>query len=420
MADRSRPLIAVLSIVLGVAVTATGCGSLVARQAAPAPDPTIPPSAAATSPAAAPNTLAPQAPAPSVSASRPAGPPTEPSGVTPSSSAPESAPESTSESTPDSTREPTTAPRTSTPKPTPAKPRALMATGSRGEQVRELQHRLRQLEWFTGDITGDYGSATVDGVNGFQGKRGLAQTGEVDQRTWNRLTGMTREPTNDEMHNRIKAGPAILKAGSRGEKVRNLQARLRQLEWFSGDITGVYGSLTTASVKGFQGKRGLPETGEVDQRTWNRLTSMTDTPSKDVMYNRVPANASSGSTRGLDSRCLTGRVVCISKQSNSLTWVVNGKAQIRMDVRFGSDETPTRNGSFRVFRKTRNGVSTIYKTPMPWAMTFSGGQAVHYSPDFASRGYNGASHGCVNVRNYDGIRWLWRQVRLGDRVVVYA
>ena len=57
---------------------------------------------------------------------------------------------------------------------------------------------------------------------------------------------------------------------------------------------------------------------------------------------------------------------------------------------------------------------------MPWAMTFSGGQAVHYSPDFAARGYNGASHGCVNVRNFDGIKWLWHEVRLGDRVVVYA
>ena len=41
---------------------------------------------------------------------------------------------------------------------------------------------------------------------------------------------------------------------------------------------------------------------------------------------------------------------------------------------------------------------------MPYAMFFSGGQAVHYSPDFAARGYNGASHGCVNVRNLGGIQ----------------
>ena len=29
---------------------------------------------------------------------------------------------------------------------------------------------------------------------------------------------------------------------------------------------------------------------------------------------------------------------------------------------------------------------------MPYAMFFSGGQAVHYLPAFAARGYNGASH----------------------------
>ena len=45
---------------------------------------------------------------------------------------------------------------------------------------------------------------------------------------------------------------------------------------------------------------------------------------------------------------------------------------------------------------------------------------MHYSPDFAARGYNGASHGCVNVRDYDGIKWLWHQVRIGDKVVVHS
>ena len=44
---------------------------------------------------------------------------------------------------------------------------------------------------------------------------------------------------------------------------------------------------------------------------------------------------------------------------------------------------------------------------MPFAMFFSGGQAVHYSADFASVGYNGASHGCVNVRDRAVVAWLF-------------
>jgi lipoprotein-anchoring transpeptidase ErfK/SrfK len=56
---------------------------------------------------------------------------------------------------------------------------------------------------------------------------------------------------------------------------------------------------------------------------------------------------------------------------------------------------------------------------MPYAMFFSRGQAVHYSADFAARGYNGCSHGCVNVRNKSAIAYMFGHVRIGTRVVVY-
>ena len=99
--------------------------------------------------------------------------------------------------------------------------------------------------------------------------------------------------------------------------------------------------------------------------------------------------------------------------------MIDGIVKSRYDVRFGSDELPTREGAFAVFKKSRDHVSSLYNTSMPFAMFFSGGQAVHYSPDFAATGYNGASHGCVNVRDYNGIRWLFDQVQLGDKVIVY-
>ena len=197
--------------------------------------------------------------------------------------------------------------------------------------------------------------------------------------------------------------------------MRGLQARLKQIGWFSVPVTGTYGRTTAASVRGFQGKRQIPVTGEVDQRTLNRLRAMTRTPSNAELYNRVPT----GSASGLDRRCLTGRALCVSKRTNSLVWVVNGQARLRMDVRFGSDRTPTREGTFSVGWKSRHHFSSLYDTAMPYAMFFSGGQAVHYSPDFAARGYNGASHGCVNVRNLPGIQALFAQVRVGDKVIVY-
>ncbi len=214
----------------------------------------------------------------------------------------------------------------------------------------------------------------------------------------------------------LTAGPAIYKAGASGDAVRGLQVRLRQIAWYSGVITGTYDSRTISSIEGFQAKRGFPVTGEVDQRTLDRLVSMTRTPTADEKNNVIAPVTASGA---IDPRCMTGHVLCIDKSTRKMRWMVGGQVIKVFDVRFGSTRTPTREGSFTVFQKSRNHVSTIYDTAMPFAMFFSGGQAVHYSADFAARGYNGASHGCVNVRDYNGIAWLFDHVALGDRVIVY-
>jgi peptidoglycan hydrolase-like protein with peptidoglycan-binding domain len=212
------------------------------------------------------------------------------------------------------------------------------------------------------------------------------------------------------------AGTAIYNSSDTGDAVRDLQVRMRQLAWYSGRITGTYDSQTVTGVKGFQGKRGFPVTGEVDQRTLDRLRSMTRTPTANEKNNVTPTVTATG---GIDSRCLTGHVLCIDKSTLKLRWMVDGQVVSVLDVRFGSELTPTREGSFTVFTKSRNQVSGIYHTAMPFAMFFSGGQAVHYSADFAARGYNGASHGCVNVRDYNGIAWLFDQVSIGNAVIVY-
>ncbi|NED94834.1 L,D-transpeptidase family protein [Phytoactinopolyspora alkaliphila] len=298
-----------------------------------------------------------------------------------------------------------------------------MASGDDGDDVRELQARLKQIDWYAPDITGAYDDITVEAVEGFQAKRGLPDTGKVDQETWDRLVDMTREPTDDELHNRIVAGPPILKPGDSGDKVRELQARLKQIAWFSGEVTPNYGDVTRQSVAGFQAKRGLPETGAVDQETWDRLVGMTRQPTDDELHNREPEPDEDDDSGDVGSaphpECATGRVLCIDKSTNSLRWMVDGNIKMTLDVRFGSELTPTREGTFSVGWKSRDHVSSLYDTPMPYAMFFSGGQAIHYSPDFAANGYNGASHGCVNVRDKGAIASLFDQVKVGDKVVVF-
>ncbi|MFF6976754.1 L,D-transpeptidase family protein [Streptomyces sp. NPDC008343] len=212
------------------------------------------------------------------------------------------------------------------------------------------------------------------------------------------------------------AAPAAVlwSRGDEGRDIRELQARLRQIAWLFDGPTGTYDDLTEQAVRGFQGKRGLPRTGTTDEVTWERLLRMTREPGKWDLYlmGGQPADAP-------DARCLTGRVLCISKSSRTLRWMIDGRSVLTVPVRFGSQYTPTREGVFSVYWKSRHHVSTLYDSPMPYAMFFSGGQAVHYSSDFAATGYAGASHGCVNVRDERAIAEMFEQVRTGDKVVVH-
>ncbi|MFM6850827.1 MAG: peptidoglycan-binding protein [Terrabacter sp.] len=214
----------------------------------------------------------------------------------------------------------------------------------------------------------------------------------------------------------------LLRAGDTGAKVRSLQARLRQIGWFSGDVNDRYGSRTTEGVRGFQAKRGFDATGDLDERTWDKLVSMSHRPTADELANvkPKPAEPKPGSVSwDVDERCMTGRVMCVSKSTRRLTWVVDGVPQYGFDVRFGSDELPTREGIFSVYKKKVDVISNLYHTPMPYSMFFSGGQAVHYSSNFARLGYSGASHGCVNVRNKPLLVQLYNEVHIGDKVVVH-
>ena len=290
---------------------------------------------------------------------------------------------------------------------------APMQLGDSGWRVRVLQSRLHQLDLHSEVVTNRFDAETRDGVATFQRRRGWTADGVVDERTWLKVVSLTTEPTTEALHNVYTPGRPLLQRGDTGMWVRQVQARLTQVRWYDARVTGRYTRATVEAVEGFQAKRRIPVTGAVDRRTLTRLKDMTREPTRAELFNIVPSGPA------LDQRCLSGRAMCVDKTSRSLRWVVDGVVLETVEVRFGSDELPTREGAFTVFRKSRDHVSSLYDTPMPFAMFFSGGQAVHYSPDFAANGYNGASHGCVNVRDRATVARLFDLVRLGDKVIVY-
>lgn len=205
------------------------------------------------------------------------------------------------------------------------------------------------------------------------------------------------------------------KKGQTSSAVEALQLRLVKAKVLEKKyVTRYYGPLTEKAVKKFQKKYALKQTGKVDKTTWKKLVAQTG------KIRLSSARVSTKNPKNIDKRCIvSGRSLCINKKTDKLYYLKNGKVLRTYDARFGCSGTKTREGKFSVLWKSRNHVSSIYHSAMPYSMFFSGGQAVHYSSDFAARGYAGCSHGCVNIRNRSGLAWIFDQMRVGDRVIVY-
>ncbi|MDJ0556644.1 MAG: peptidoglycan-binding protein [Microcoleaceae cyanobacterium MO_207.B10] len=62
-----------------------------------------------------------------------------------------------------------------------------------------------------------------------------------------------------------------LRIGSQGEEVSELQAVLKLLGYYLGEVDGVYSDSTASAVVQFQEVAGLMPNGIVNQDTWNRL-----------------------------------------------------------------------------------------------------------------------------------------------------
>jgi peptidoglycan hydrolase-like protein with peptidoglycan-binding domain len=276
-----------------------------------------------------------------------------------------------------------------------------------GDRVKDLQSRMKIVGFWPYAVDGRMPSWLMWRVLLFQRAKDLPQSGVVDKRTWDRLVALT-------------ATPVVLTPSSPTANLKELELRLRAKGLWPYAITGSYWSAVGQRVLAFQRAYNLPQSGVVDSRTWSRLVGLTYAPGTFDQY-RYAAGLRPllPSVTSLDVRCRTGRVMCVDKRTRTLTWVVGGKPLMVMWARFGAPATPTREGTFHVFKKYEYVISNLYFTPMPYSMFFSGGQAVHYSSNFARLGYTSASHGCVNIPDYGWIKSLYSQVRIGDKVVVY-
>ena len=143
----------------------------------------------------------------------------------------------------------------------------LLRVGSRGNEVRQLQQHLKEANVYNYRVTGYYGNITRDAVMKFQRQRGLAVDGIAGKRTLSALNGTYKSTSTQGTSSRL------LRRGSRGSDVKDLQQRLKSKGYHKYSVDGIFGFRTEQSVKNFQKANGLVADGIVGSATMEKLKS---------------------------------------------------------------------------------------------------------------------------------------------------
>lgn len=126
--------------------------------------------------------------------------------------------------------------------------------GSKGEAVALLQLMLNEKGYACGSADGIFGTKTKNAVEKYQKAKGLSADGIVGNNTYAKLFT-----------------DCLLKNGSRGELVKQLQTRLNEQGYKAGTADGIFGRNTEQAVKALQSVAGITVDGKVGKNTWTAL-----------------------------------------------------------------------------------------------------------------------------------------------------
>ncbi len=96
---------------------------------------------------------------------------------------------------------------------------ALSKYGSRGEEVRQIQTKLKRWGYYSGNIDGIYGSQTLSAVKWFQSKNGLTVDGIAGPKTLAAMgiTGTSNNTSSSTSNSDLNLLARLVYAEARGE-----------------------------------------------------------------------------------------------------------------------------------------------------------------------------------------------------------
>ena len=164
-----------------------------------------------------------------------------------------------------------------------AYPGTALREGASGQNVRLVQFWLKIAHTVysrLNDLTvdGRFGAATTAAVKRFQTYFGLTSDGVVGRTTWNKMYEVYNDIANKLLSSSLRPGeyPGILRRGSSGTAVRELQFYLYLLSAYESSIPAVgidgsFGAATENAVRAYQRFAGLTVDGIVGRATWESL-----------------------------------------------------------------------------------------------------------------------------------------------------
>lgn len=162
--------------------------------------------------------------------------------------------------------------------PNPNDPRTwqTLRKGDRGPTVEKLQEMLAEAGFTDLNQGRVFGAKTDKAVRDYQTSRKLDVDGIVGPQTWTALLNKLPAAADDEpspfkTDTRETSQRPLVKKGSEGPVVEELQRRLTDLAFEPGPIDGIFGPKTRAAVRAFQQAHDLQVDGICGPKTWRAL-----------------------------------------------------------------------------------------------------------------------------------------------------
>lgn len=127
-----------------------------------------------------------------------------------------------------------------------------------GNDVKQIQTRLKQIGFYSDLIDGYFGNNTQKAVTSFQQDTGLTIDGSCGPATWNRLFNLCLN--SPQLH---------------GTDIKQIQSKLLQLGYNPGSIDSYFGPNTKNAIIAFQKENNITPNGICDITTWNSLFKLT-------------------------------------------------------------------------------------------------------------------------------------------------